>query len=118
MVDRTMRLTESWEIQQVRSRGRTAASGALVARVMPNQTNPARNRYTVITGKRVGKAHERNRCKRLVREAIRLLDPSVQQGFDLVISVRGNVQELSGLDVAMQAMNEIVRKARLQVMPE
>ena len=88
-------------------------SGPLVARVLPNELDPARNRYTVIAGKKVGKSHDRNRCKRVTREAIRHLGPSLAQGYDVVVIVRGGVSELTGRDVALQALIEIFRKAHL-----
>jgi ribonuclease P protein component len=113
MVNRSMRMTASWEIARTRSKGASAASGPMVARILPNDLNPPRNRYTVIAGKRIGKAHERNRCKRLTREAIRLIDPELAQGNDIVLSMRGGIQEMTGLDVAMRSLREIARKARI-----
>jgi ribonuclease P protein component len=113
VVNRSMRLTESWEIGRTRSKGLVAASGPFVGRILPNNLQPPRNRYTVIAGKRVGKSHERNRCKRLAREAIRTLDPELRQGFDVAISLRGGVTELAGLDVALRCMREVFRKGKL-----
>jgi ribonuclease P protein component len=112
-MDRRRRITESWEISRVRSNGVSASSGALVGRVFPNKTNPAHNRYTVIAGKRIGKAHDRNRCKRLTREAMRMLDPKLAQGYDLVVWLRGGVDELKDLTVAQTALREIARKTRI-----
>lgn len=112
-MERSLRLRESYDIQQARAKGRSASSGPLVARILPNRLDPARNRYTVVAGKRVGKSHERNRCKRLVREALRLLDPQLEQGYDVVVIVRGGPQELTGLDVADTSLREIFHKAKL-----
>jgi len=53
-MERRLRLHESYDIQETRSRGKSAASGPLVARILPNTTDPAQNRYAVIAGKRVG----------------------------------------------------------------
>ena len=113
MVERSKRIAESWEITRIRASGISASSGPLVARVAPNQTDPPKNRYTVIAGKRIGKSHERNRCKRITREAVRLLDPELRQGYDLVIWLRGGVAEMTGLDVARHALREIARKTKL-----
>ena len=113
MVERSKRISESWEITRIRSSGVSASCGPLVARVAPNQTDPPHNRYTVIAGKRIGKSHERNRCKRVTREAARLLDPELRQGYDLVIWLRGGIGEMTGLAVAQHALREIARKAKL-----
>jgi ribonuclease P protein component len=75
--------------------------------------DPPRNRYTVIAGKKIGKAHDRNRCKRVTREALRGIDPIIQQGLDMVIIVRGGVDELTGTAVAADALADIVWKLRL-----
>jgi ribonuclease P protein component len=112
-MERAMRLRETWEIERARSRGVAAASGPLVARVLPNALEPPRNRYAIIAGKRVGKAHERNRCKRVTREALRQINPSIKQGYDVVVIVRGGVSELTGLDVAQRSLLEIFRRAKL-----
>ena len=112
-MERSSRLRESYDVQRTRTKGASAASGPLVARVLPNQLDPPRNRYTVIAGKRVGKSHERNRCKRVTREALRLMNLSLKQGYDVVVIVRGDVTELNGLDVAQRALGEIFRRAKL-----
>jgi ribonuclease P protein component len=113
MVNRALRLREEAEVREARARGKAYADGPLVARVLANGTDPARNRYAVIAGKRVGKAVQRNRCKRLVREAIRLLHPRLIPGYDVVIIVRGTVEELTGLDVAQGSLERIAARAGL-----
>jgi ribonuclease P protein component len=112
-MDRSLRLHESYDVKQTRSRGKSGASGPLVARVLPNALEPARNRYTVVAGKKVGKAHERNRCKRVTREALRLMHPVLRQGYDVVVIIRGGVDELTGRDVAERSLGEIFRKTGL-----
>jgi ribonuclease P protein component len=105
-MDRSLRLHESYDVKQTRSRGKSGASGPLVARVLPNALDPARNRYTVVAGKR-------NRCKRVTREALRLMHPTLAQGYDVVVIVRGGVEELTGRDVAERSLGEIFRKTGL-----
>ena len=112
-MDRQSRLRESYDVQRTRAQGVAGASGPLVARVLPNQLEPPRNRYTVVAGKKIGKSHERNRCKRVTREAIRVLHPRLRQGYDVVVIVRGGVTELTGRDIAERALTEIFRKTRL-----
>jgi ribonuclease P protein component len=113
LVNRALRLREEAEVREARARGKAYADGPLVARVLANGTDPARNRYAVIAGKRVGKAVQRNRCKRLAREAIRALHPRLLPGYDIVIIVRGTVEELTGLDVAQGSLERIAARAGL-----
>jgi ribonuclease P protein component len=118
VVNRSLRLTNEHEIRTARGKGRAFADGAIVVRVLPR--TPAdcpTNRYAVIASKKIGKAHERNRCKRLVREALRTLHPRLKQGCHIVVILRGGVNELTGLDVAIASMERIAKRARLFAEP-
>ncbi|MGH2534304.1 MAG: ribonuclease P protein component [Thermomicrobiales bacterium] len=117
MVNRDLRLRREADVRQARARGKAFAHGPLVVRVLANGTEPPRNRYAVIAGKKVGKAVQRNRCKRLAREAIRHLHPRLTPGHDLVVIVRGTVEELTGLDVALASLEQIARRAHLLNQP-
>lgn len=101
------------EVREVRARGKAYADGPLVVRILPNQTEPPQNRYAVIAGKRVGKAVQRNRAKRLVREALRTLHPQLSAGYDLVVIVRGTPEELPNSAAALSTLERILTRARL-----
>ncbi len=74
---------------------------------------PAQNRYTVIAGKKCGKAVDRNRLKRLTREALRGFHPHLKRGYDVAIIVRGDLTELPSLIVAQTVLERIFGKASL-----
>lgn len=112
-MDRSLRLREDWEVRHARARGKAFAQGPIVIRVFSHPDNPVPNRYAVVAGKKVGKAHERNRCKRLVREAIRNLHPTLKPGNDIVVILRGGPDELTGYDLAHQTMQTLFQRARL-----
>lgn len=113
MVDRRYRLREEHDVKRVRSRGRSVAHGALVLRYMPNALEPAQNRYTVIAGKRCGNSVQRNRLKRVVREALRAWHPVLHQGHDLAIICRGGVDEMPDLQAAQKTLKRILDRTDL-----
>lgn len=113
MVDRRYRLREEHDVKRVRSRGRSVAHGAVVLRFMQNSTEPAQNRYTVIAGKRCGNAVQRNRLKRVVREAIRGWHPVLKPGHDLAFICRGGVDEMPDLETAQKTLKKILDRTDL-----
>ncbi len=117
-MDRSLRLRDDWEVRHARARGKAFAQGPIVVRVFPHPDNPIPNRYAVIAGKKIGKAHDRNRCKRLVREALRNLHSSLKQGNDIVVILRGGPSELTSYDVALEILQALFQRARLYAGPE
>jgi ribonuclease P protein component len=117
VIARSFRLHKEGDVRRVRSRGKAWAHGALVARVLPNDLDPVQNRYTVVAGKRCGKAVQRNRIKRLTREALRGYHPWIEPGHDIVLICRGTVEELPDLAAAQEALSRILSKGRLWTIP-
>jgi ribonuclease P protein component len=113
MVERERRLRRAYEVRQTRSKGRPYADGPLVARIRRNPAHPELNRYAVVAGKSVGGAVDRNRLKRLVREAVRRLDSGFNAGHDIVIIVRGRREELPSLSDTEAVLTRIARRAGL-----
>ena len=100
-------------MRMARSRGRAVAEGPLVLRYLPNLTDPPRNRYGVVAGRQSGGSVQRNRLKRVTRESLRALHSNLRPGYDLVVIIRGTVNELPGSEEARQLLTGMLRRAGL-----
>jgi ribonuclease P protein component len=112
-VERRLRLRRESEIRAARTRGRSVSDGPLVIRYLPNASAPPANRYAVVAGRKSGGSVQRNRLKRVTREALRALHPALTPGFDLVIIIRGTTAELPGTAVATALLTRLLRRAGL-----
>ena len=112
-MERRLRLRREADVRLARTRGRAVAEGPLVLRYRPNGSDPAANRYTVVAGKKQGNAVRRNRMKRVCREALRHLDPALRPGFDVVVIVRGGLDELPDYATARPLLERLLAKAGL-----
>lgn len=54
-----------------------------------------KNRYGIVTSKKVGNAVRRNRARRRLREFIRKTDRGLGSGFDVVIIARNGINNAS-----------------------
>jgi ribonuclease P protein component len=103
------------EVRAARARGRAVAEGPLVVRLLPNGSKPPANRYAVVAGRKSGGAVQRNRLKRVIREALRALHPQLRPGYDLVVIARGTVEELPGSREARALLERLLTRGGLLV---
>jgi ribonuclease P protein component len=83
---RKLRLQHALEFQAVYAGKVRESRGPLTVFAIPNDLGHPRLGLSV--GRKVGTAVKRNRIKRLLREAFRLLQHDLPRGYDLVINVR------------------------------
>lgn len=79
-----LRLRRRKDFDNVFRQGRSWNNELLVLRSLPNELK--HNRYGFITSKRVGKAVVRNRVRRRLREAVRVLP--LASSWDIVVSAK------------------------------
>lgn len=72
------------------------------------------SRLGVTVTRRYGPAHQRNRFKRLVREAFRLLYPHFKLTFDIVVRPRSQAIEAQMLDIQQELLYFVEKAFRLQ----
>jgi ribonuclease P protein component len=112
-LERDLRLRRERDVRVARARGRSVTHGPYVLRYLRNPATPDANRYTVVAGKKVGGAVQRNRLKRVTREALRTLHPRLASGFDCVIILRGTVEELPSSAAALDLLTVMFGRAGL-----
>jgi len=84
------RLRKTWQFQLVRGKGRSWVHPLLVLYALPNESEHSRVGFSV--SKRIGNAVRRNKVKRRMREAVRLLWPRIEPGWDMVFIARSGIR--------------------------
>lgn len=80
------RLRRTADFDRLRREGKRFSHRMLSASVLPNEL--PHNRYGLVVSSRVGKAVQRNRLRRQLREAIRSVQKDLQAGYDVVLVAR------------------------------
>jgi ribonuclease P protein component len=94
----------------VRTEGRSWAHPLLVLCALRNDLGYSRLGFSV--SRRIGGAVVRNRAKRLMREATRLRQVMIADGWDVVIIARQPIREANFHQVD-RAVEQLLRRARL-----
>jgi ribonuclease P protein component len=105
------RLTKDYHFQQVRAKGKSWAHPLLVLVAAPNGLEITRCGFS--TGKRLGKAHTRNRIKRMLREAVRVRHEGLKKGYDLVWIARNNLTDDTDFWTVDATVESLLKRARL-----
>jgi ribonuclease P protein component len=113
---RRQRLSRSAEFDRVYREGRSHANRYLVVYSFPREGESEDPRLGVSVGRKVGGAVERNRVKRLLRDAFWAVADSLPDGHDFVVVARPESGELAareGEPGVERALRELLEKAGL-----
>lgn len=109
---KTTVLTLNKDYKRLYYRGRSAVDPALVTYAMRNRM-PGQNRIGITVTKKIGKAVCRNRCKRVIRAAYRLLETQLPDGWDFIFVARGKTASIKSTDL-MTVMNKQIESLTTQ----
>jgi ribonuclease P protein component len=110
------RLSRSAEFERVYRHGSSTGNRYLVLYAFPNSSAQG-PRLGLSVSRKVGGAVERNRIKRLLREAFARLEPELDSAQDLVVVARPSALELAereGLVGLESSLLELARAAGLR----
>jgi len=109
-VQRKFRLTRSEDFKRVRRDGKSYAHPLVVLIALKSEsTDQPGLRVGVAAGKSVGTAVDRNRSKRLLREAMRTLMPNIASSVELILIARPALVSASLTDVRHALVNLLGR---------
>jgi ribonuclease P protein component len=113
------RLSRSAEFERVYRHGRSIANRHLVLYTFPN-ADAQRPRLGLSVSRKVGGAVQRNKVKRLLREAFTRAEGELMPGHDVVVVARppaGELAEREGFAGVDASLEELIAKAGLRSAP-
>lgn len=111
MLPKNKRLRNSADFAAVYKQGKYVVSRQLVLYYRKN-TGTAEIRVGFVASKKLGASTVRNRCKRLLREAVRRLLPEIKPGYDLVLVSRPSLKTERFQNI-VATLARLLRKAGL-----
>ena len=115
MGDMSMKFSSSLKLNHIFRRlyaTKGVANGFLVLYARKNRTEG--NRVGITTGKKLGKAHIRNRVRRRLREVYRLNEDKFLPGYDIVVVARSRCIE-APFDQLCKAYLSLANKAGILI---
>lgn len=110
MLNKNNRLLKAADFQAIYKHGKYVVARPMVLYYQNNALDKVRVGF--VASKKVGPSHVRNRCKRMLREAMRQMLPILPPGCDLIIVARPPLAE-QRFQAVLQEMGKLLRKAKL-----
>ena len=112
MLPKAARIREEREFRAAFTRGRSYKGDLIVVYVLPRRGEAVRLGFTTV--KKIGGAVERNRIKRLLREAAKRLMPNLRPGTDVIVLARTRAAGASLNELVAELEKLLVRAGVLE----
>lgn len=107
------------EFQYLFKKGESVVTYAFVCYLKENKRRM--NRCGIMTSKKIGNAVQRNRARRVIREAFRLIDPKLRAAtdkrYDFVFVARGKTPALKSSQIYGLMKTKLLGKLKVQKKP-
>ena len=104
------KLSNTSEFKKVFSEGRRIEGKNLIIFILKNNYNF--NRPGIIVKKETGKAVFRNKIKRWLKEALRLINKKLSPGYDIIMLAKKNIRESDYFELC-QDLESILYKGKI-----
>lgn len=91
-------LKENREFQRIYRRGKSYVSPVLVTYIFKNRDNNLQ--IGITTGKKIGSAVNRSRCRRIIKAAYAELQPNLKTGYSIVFVARSKTPYVKSTDIS------------------
>lgn len=105
---RMITLKENREFHRVYNKGKSYVAPLIVTYVFKRKYGESR--VGITTGKKIGKAVQRNRARRIIMSAYRELYPKINGSYDIVFVARGRTPYVKSTDV-LRCMEKQLKRA-------
>lgn len=109
-MQKTISLSENKQFKLLYNRGKSFVYPFFVLYIRPNRF--PYNRLGITVGKKVGNAVKRNRAKRVIKEAYRLLETELCIGYDFVLVARSKTPFVS-MNVIKKDLAAVFKRQQL-----
>lgn len=100
------------DFRRLYARGKNLVTPVVVVYVMKNRGQGVR--VGITTSKKIGNAVQRNRSRRVIREAYRELSDRVKTGYDLVFVARGRTPYVKSTEIKKQLEKQLLKAGVLE----
>ena len=107
-MDLYLSINENKDFRRIYTRGKSLVSPVIVTDVLKNRSQNVR--IGITTSKKIGNAVKRNRSRRIIREAFRILVPRIRPGYDIIFVARGKTPFVKSTDVC-RSMEQQLKNA-------